>query len=301
MQTKPEPKFRSGFISIVGRPNVGKSTLLNALVGEKVAIVSPKPQTTRNRIIGIRNAPDHQLVFIDTPGIHKPRTRLGEFMDQSIKDALEAIDMLIVMVDATKVTPQDHEAVKLTSSLNIPRFLLLNKLDLVRPQDLLPLIASFAEDSFDMILPISAKNGDGLDTLMAEIVKRLPEGPQYFPEEQWTDQTERQIIAELIREQALYLLSEEIPHGIGVEILSMKEETPELTEIFADIYCERASHKGIIIGKHGAMLVKIGSRARAQIEALLNTHINLKLWVKVRPDWRNSPSDLRTLGYTEKT
>lgn len=291
--------FKSGFVSLVGRPNVGKSTLLNALVGEKVAIISPKPQTTRNQIIGIHNGMHHQVVFVDTPGIHKPRTRLGEYMDKSVQDALQAIDAMVVIADASRADPQERETIRTLAQKQVPKFLALNKIDLVHPQQLLPLIALYQDDGFDAILPLSAKTGDGVDILMKHILSCLKEGPRYYPEDQWTAQTERQIIAELIREQALYLLQEEIPHGIGIEVLSMKEQSPTLVEIFADIYCERASHKGIIIGKQGSMLGQIGSRARAQIEALLGTQVMLRLWVKVRPDWRNSNNDLKTLGYGE--
>ncbi len=292
--------FRSGFVSIVGRPNVGKSTLLNALVGEKVAIISPRPQTTRNQIIGIKNGEGWQIVFVDTPGIHKPRTRLGEYMDKSVKDALQAIDALIVITDASRFDPAERDTVQSLSIGGVPRFLLLNKIDLVHPQQLLPRIAQYAEDGYSAILPVSAKTGEGLGVLMQHLLDALPEGPRYYPEDQWTAQTEREIIAELVREQALFTLQEEIPHGIGVEVLSMKEVSPTLTEIFADLYCEKDSHKGIIIGKQGAMLRRIGSKARESIEKLLNTQVNLKLWVKVRPDWRNSRQDLKSLGYSEQ-
>lgn len=291
--------FKSGFVSIVGRPNVGKSTLLNALIGEKVAITTPKPQTTRNQIIGIHNGEHHQVVFVDTPGIHKPRTKLGEYMDKTVQDALQAIDALIVIADVSRKDPQERQTIRDLAKHSIPKFLVLNKIDLVHPQELLPIIAEYANDGFDQILPMSAKTGEGVDKLMACVLSHLKEGPRYYPADQWTTQSERQIIAELIRERALFLLQEEIPHGIGVEIRSMKELSPTLTEIFADIYCERPSHKGIIIGKQGAMLGKIGSQARAQIETLLQTQIMLKLWVKVRPDWRNSNNDLKTLGYSE--
>jgi len=292
--------FKSGFVSIVGRPNVGKSTLLNALVGEKVAIISPRPQTTRNQIIGIRNGEGWQIVFVDTPGIHKPRTRLGEFMDKSVKDALQAIDALIVITDASRSDPAERETVKSLAVGGVPRFLLLNKIDLVHPQQLLPRIAQYAGDGYDAILPVSAKTGEGLELLMQHLLGALPAGPRYYPEGQWTAQTERQIIAELVREQALFALQEEIPHGIGVEVLSMNEVSPTLTEIFADVYCDKDSHKGIIIGRQGAMLRRIGSKARESIERLLNTQVNLKLWVKVRPDWRNSRQDLKSLGYSEQ-
>ncbi len=299
----PETKapFKSGFVSIVGRPNVGKSTLLNAFIGEKVAITSPKPQTTRNQIIGIKTGADHQVVFVDTPGIHKPRTKLGEFMDKSVQDALKAIDALIVIADVSKIDPREQETIKDLAKTNLPKFLVLNKIDLIHPQQLLPIIAQYADLGFDAILPLSARTGEGVPELMEKVLSVLKEGPRYYPEEQYTPQTERQIIAELIRESALYLLQEEIPHGIGVEILSMEEESPTLTEVFADIYCERASHKGMIIGKQGAMLQKLGTRARTQIEALLGTQVMLKLWVKVRPDWRNSNNDLKNLGYWEQT
>ncbi|NLM85902.1 MAG: GTPase Era [Clostridiales bacterium] len=300
MTPSTKPAFKSGFVSIVGRPNVGKSTLINALIGEKVAIISPKPQTTRNQIIGILNKPDHQVVFVDTPGIHKPRTKLGEFMDKTVQDAMQAIDALIVIADASRKDPQERETIRALAQRNIPKFLVLNKIDLIHPQQLLPLIAEYAEDGFDEILPMSAKTGDGVGKLMEAVLAKLPEGPKYYPDDQWTPQTERQIIAELIREQTLFLLQEEIPHGIGIEVLSMKEVSPTLTEVFADIYCERASHKGIIIGKQGKMLGTIGTKARAAIEALLGTQVMLKLWVKVRPDWRNSNADLKNLGYTDQ-
>ena len=291
--------FHSGFISIVGRPNVGKSTLLNALVGEKVAIVTPKPQTTRNRIIGILNMPDTQMVFVDTPGIHKPRTRLGEFMDQSIQEAMKGIDGLIVVLDASKITPQDHQIVSDMKTMRVPKILVLNKIDLVHPQDLLKPIADFSEAGFDAILPISARIGDGIDILKQELVSRMPEGPAYFPTTMWTDQTERQFVAELIREQALFSLQEEIPHGIGVEVLSMKDLNDDMVEIYANLFCEREAHKRIIIGKQGSMLGAIGKKAREGIEKLLGKKVNLQLWVKVRPDWRNTPGDLKTLGYSE--
>lgn len=296
---KAAEAFHSGFISIVGRPNVGKSTLLNALVGEKVAIVTPKPQTTRNRIIGILNLPDAQLVFVDTPGIHKPRTKLGEYMDQSIQEAVKGIDVLLVVLDAGKITQQDHQVVSDMQATKVPKILILNKIDTVHPQDLLKPMAEFAQAGYDAILPVSARTGDGVDILKNELIARLPEGPAYYPTTMWTDQTERQFVAELIREQALFALQEEIPHGIGVEVLSMKEVNEQMVEIFANIFCERESHKRIIIGKQGAMLGAIGRKAREGIEKLLDKKVNLQLWVKVRSDWRNTPGDLKALGYSE--
>lgn len=293
-------QFHSGFVAVVGRPNVGKSTLVNRLVGEKVSIVSPKPQTTRNRILGIVGTEHSQVVFVDTPGIHKPKTKLGEYMEKSVQDAVQGIDILCVLIDASKPRPEDHELAEGYKGFKVPKYLLLNKTDLVHPQDLLPIISSFADAGFDMVLPISAKSGEGLDTLMQEIQKHLPQGPKYYPDDLWTDQNERQMIAEIIREKALMNLREEVPHGIGVEVLSVKEIRKDLTEIQADIYCERASHKTIIIGRKGEMLQKIGSQARADIEKLLDCHVNLQLWVKVRTGWMDSSSDLKSLGYWER-
>lgn len=293
-------QFHSGFVAVVGRPNVGKSTLVNRLVGEKVSIVSPKPQTTRNRILGIVGTEHSQVVFVDTPGIHKPKTKLGEYMEKSVQDAVQGIDILCVLIDASKPRPEDHELADSYKGFKVPKYLLLNKTDLVRPQDLLPIISSFADAGFDMVLPISAKAGEGVDTLMQEIYKHLPQGPKYYPDDLWTDQNERQMIAEIIREKALMNLREEVPHGIGVEVLSVKEIRKDLTEIQADIYCERASHKTIIIGRKGEMLQKIGSQARADIEKLLDCHVNLQLWVKVRTGWMDSNSDLKSLGYWER-
>ena len=293
-------QFHSGFVAVVGRPNVGKSTLVNRLVGEKVSIVSPKPQTTRNRILGIVGTEHSQVVFVDTPGVHKPKTKLGEYMEKSVQDAVQGIDILCVLIDASKPRPEDHELADSYKGFKVPKYLLLNKTDLVRPQDLLPIISSFADAGFDMVLPISAKAGEGVDTLMQEIYKHLPQGPKYYPDDLWTDQNERQMIAEIIREKALMNLREEVPHGIGVEVLSVKEIRKDLTEIQADIYCERASHKTIIIGRKGEMLQKIGSQARADIEKLLDCHVNLQLWVKVRTGWMDSSSDLKSLGYWER-
>ena len=293
-------KFQSGFITIVGRPNVGKSTLMNALVGEKVAIVSNRPQTTRNRIMGVMTRPTWQIVFLDTPGIHHPRTRLGEYMMQSVRDAMDGMDGVLVLVDATQVGEQDRTIVKDMATKKVPKLLAINKIDLLPREKLLGLMASFADLGYDAIVPISAKTGDGLEDLTGALVKALPEGPKYFPDDMMTDQPERQICAELIREKALAHLRDEVPHGIGVEIMGMTKENDNFMEIHATIYCERDAHKGIIIGKHGSMLQTIGSEARTDIEQLLGMHVNLKLWVKVRPDWRNRMDDLRTLGYDNK-
>lgn len=298
MQT--EKKFHSGFVTIVGRPNVGKSTLMNALVGEKVAIVSNRPQTTRNRIMGVMTRPECQIVFLDTPGIHNPRTRLGEYMMQSVRDAMDGMDGMLVLVDATQVGEQDRRIVQEMSSRKVPRILALNKIDLLPKEKLLALMESFAQCGYDEIIPISAKTGDGVEELAKALMAKLPEGPKYFPDDMMTDQPERQICAEMIREKALLHLRDEVPHGIGVEMMAMNKESDDFMEIHATIYCERDAHKGIIIGKHGAMLQLIGTEARRDIEQLLGLHVNLKLWVKVRPDWRNRMDDLRTLGYESK-
>ena len=298
MQT--EKKFHSGFVTIVGRPNVGKSTLMNALVGEKVAIVSNRPQTTRNRIMGVMTRPECQIVFLDTPGIHNPRTRLGEYMMQSVRDAMDGMDGMLVLVDATQVGEQDRKIVQEMSSRKVPKILALNKIDLLPKEKLLALMESFAQCGYDEIIPISAKTGDGVEELAEALMAKLPEGPKYFPDDMMTDQPERQICAEMIREKALLHLRDEVPHGIGVEMMAMNKESDDFMEIHATLYCEREAHKGIIIGKHGAMLQLIGSEARRDIEQLLGLHVNLKLWVKVRPDWRNRMDDLRTLGYDSK-
>ena len=290
-------KFHSGFITIVGRPNVGKSTLMNAMVGEKIAIVSSRPQTTRNRIMGVMTRPDWQIVFLDTPGIHTPRTKLGESMMQSVKDAMDGMDGVLVLVDATQVGEHDRAIVRDMAGKKVP-----NKIDLLPPEKLLGLIASFADLGYDAIIPISAKTGDGLDDLTKQLATHLPEGPKYFPDDMMTDQPERLICAELIREKALHALDAEIPHGIAVAIDKMKERPGKnpMVDIEATIICERDSHKGIIIGKGGAMLKKIGSNARFELERMLDSKVNLKLWVKVKKDWRDSDFMIKNFGYDKK-
>ena len=292
--------FHSGFVTILGLPNVGKSSLMNALIGEKVAIVSSRPQTTRNRIMGVVTHDHDQIVFLDTPGIHRPRTRLGEFMMQSVSGAMEGMDCVLMLTDVSHITGKDLELAGELSAQKVPKVLALNKIDLVHPETVLEATAKFADLSFDEIIPVSARKKTGLDDLTASLVRFLPEGPKYFPDDMMTDQPERIICAEIIREKALRHLRDEVPHGIGVEIMGIEKISESLTEIHATVYCEREAHKGIIIGHHGAMLQTIGTEARLDIEKLLDTHINLKLWVKIRPDWRNNPADLKTLGYEKQ-
>ena len=289
--------FHSGFIAIVGHPNVGKSTLMNAFVGEKVAIVSDKPQTTRNRIMGVATGDEWQMVFLDTPGLHTPRTKLGEYMIKSANDALEGIDALLVMIDGAACGPQDRQIVERMAQMKVPKALVVNKVDLMTPQTLAPLLASLNIEGYDEIIPISARRGDSMDRLKQTLIGFLPEGPKYFPDDMITDQPERLLCAEIIREKALRNLRDEVPHGVGVEMQRIEKLSDNLTEIHATIYCERESHKRIIIGKQGTMLGRIGSQAREDIEKLLGTHVSLKLWVKIREDWRNRNDDLRTLGY----
>lgn len=293
-------QFRSGFITIAGRPNVGKSTLMNAMIGEKVAIISPKPQTTRSRIMGIVTDENSQIVFLDTPGMHTARTKLGEYMMKTVQDALSEMEGLIVMVDATAVGPHDRTIVHELAGKKCHKALVLNKIDLMPREKLLGLIDSFREEEYDAIIPVSAKTSDGLDELKKLLVSFLPEGPKYFPDDMITDQPEQFICAEIIREKALLHLRDEVPHGIGVEILGFQKLSDRLTEINATVYCERDAHKGIILGKQGSMIRIIGSEARADIEKLLDTHVNLQLYVKVRQDWRNRVGDLKMLGYDNK-
>ena len=293
-QTLP---FRSGFITIIGLPNVGKSSLMNALIGEKIAIVSSRPQTTRNRIMGVVTHEHDQIVFLDTPGVHRPRTRLGEYMMQSVTNAMDGMDCVLMLADVSHVSEKDMELAEKASECKVPKVLALNKIDLVRPDAVLAATAKFADLGFNDIIPVSARKGTGLDELTSCLISYLPEGPKYFPDDMMTDQPERLICAEIIREKALRHLRDEVPHGIGVEMMGIEKVSETLTEIHATIYCEREAHKGIIIGHHGAMLQTIGSEARQDIEKLLDTHVNLKLWVKIRPDWRNNPSDLKALGY----
>jgi len=295
--------FKSGFAAVIGRPNVGKSTMINGLTGEKVSIISDKPQTTRNAIRAIINKEDCQVVFIDTPGIHKPKNKLGEFMVNVAIDTMNEVDVILYLVEATDVKPGpgDMHIMEQLREVKTPIILVINKIDLVEKEKLLSLISEYKDKlDFQSIIPISAVNGEGLNLVMDELKKILPEGPKYFPDDMLTDQTERVLVAELIREKILHYLSEEVPHGVGVEVISFKErEEKNLIDIQANIYCEKESHKGILIGKQGKMLKKIGMNARQEIENLLGSKVFLQLWVKVKPDWRNSNQMLKMLGYSE--
>ena len=299
---KKNNSYRSGFVAILGRPNVGKSTLMNALVGEKVAITSSRAQTTRNRIMGVMTRENLQIVFLDTPGLHAPRNKLGEYMMGTVQDALDGIDAVILMLDATDVRNADMEILEKYGSLPVKRALVVNKIDQVNSDTLAPLLERLSAQPMDAFVPISALKKNGLDRLVGQLASWMPQGPQYFPDDMVTDQPERVIVAEMIREKALRNLRDEIPHGIGVEVLAMENEGDEkrAVTIHANIFCEKESHKGILIGKRGDMLRRIGEQARGDIEKMLGQRVNLQLWVKVRPDWRNRAEDLRTLGYTDK-
>ena len=288
MEKQKGKGYQSGFVAILGRPNVGKSTLMNALVGEKVAITSARAQTTRSRIMGVMTRENLQIVFLDTPGVHHPRNKLGEYMMSAVKDALDGVDAVIVMLDATDVRPTDIEIIRKYDALGVKCALVVNKIDLVNSDTLAPLLDKLSVEKADAFIPISAQKKNGLDRLVKVLQGWMPEGPQYFPDDMITDQPERVIVAEMIREKALRNLRDEIPHGIGVEVLAMENQGDErrAVTIHANIFCERDSHKGILIGKHGDMLRRIGEQARGDIEKMLGQKVNLQLWVKVRPDWR---------------
>lgn len=293
-------EFKSGFVSIIGRPNVGKSTLLNTIVGEKIAIISNKPQTTRNKILAIYNSDDCQIVFTDTPGIHKPRTKLSEYMVKVANDSMKEMDVVLFVVDATAPTTNtEREIAANLKSLKVPAILVINKVDLVRKDTLLPLIADFSSlHNFEAIVPISAMKADGINALLSEIKQFMLPGPAFFPNDMITDQPEKQIAAEIIREKLLWLLNKEIPHGIAIEIAKMKEDK-KLTSIIANIYCEKPSHKGIVIGKNGNVLKKVGQMSRTDIEKMLDKKVYLELFVKVKSDWRNNNYLLKNFGYNQ--
>lgn len=292
--------YKSGFIAIIGSPNVGKSTLTNLLVGQKVSIVSPRAQTTRNRIMGVLTRPGFQMVFLDTPGVAAPRNRLGAYMLNAAYDSLDEVECVLFVADAASgIRERDEALLERLKSAKAPVLAAINKADIAKPEAVEAAKARLEKEGFIRdIVVISAKTGDNAGKLTDALCAYLDEGPQYFPEDMVTDQPERVIVAEIIREKALELLNEEVPHGIGVGVDKI-ETRPEgaLADVYATIYCEREGHKGIIIGKKGAMLKAIGSAARRDIEWLLGVRVNLQLWVKVKDDWRNKESVLRELGY----
>ena len=291
---------KSGIITICGRPNVGKSTLTNALVGEKVAIVSNKPQTTRNRICGIVNRGESQFVFVDTPGLHKARTRLGDYMVNVVKESVADVDGIMLLVEPiANIGGPEQQLIERIKVLGCPSVLVINKVDtLEHKEDLLSVIQTYGEaHDFDAIVPISARNKEGVEELMDLLEKFLPEGPQLFPEDMSSDQPERQMMAEILREKMLLCLDKEIPHGTAVEITRFAERDDEVVEVDATIYCEKNSHKGIIIGKGGAMLKKVSSLARKDMERFMGTKIFLQTWVKVKENWRDNPAAIQNFGY----
>ena len=293
-------EFRSGFVAILGRPNVGKSSIMNYFIGEKVAIVSNHPQTTRSKLLGVATRKDWQIVFVDTPGLHKPRTRLGEYMMKTAEDAKKGVDAVLAVVDGTFIGDHDRQILAELAQMKCPKFLAVNKIDIANPEKLMPQLAKLNDCGFDQIVTVSARRGDNMDTLLELISGAMPQGPKYFPDDMMTDQPERILCAEIIREKALNNLRDEVPHGIGVDMLKIAKVREGLYEMHADVYCDRASHKSIIIGKQGAMLKKIGTEARIDIEKLMGAKVDLRLWVKVREGWRDRASDLRTLGYADE-
>lgn len=292
--------FKSGFCAIIGMPNVGKSTLLNKIAGQKIAIISDKPQTTRNKILAIYSTDEMQIVFTDTPGIHNPHNKLGEYMVKMANESMRDTDVILFVVDASRgIRDMEREIAKNIDKLGVPCILIINKVDLVKKEDLLPMIADYSSmNDFQAIIPISAKEEDGVEHLIDVISDYIEEGPMFYDEDMVTDQPEKAIAAEIIREKMLWLLDKEVPHGIAIEITKMKEKN-KITEIYATIFCERKTHKGIIIGKNGEMLKKIGSMARADIEKMLDKKVYLELWVKIKTDWRNSDFLIKNFGYRD--
>ena len=300
---------KTAVVSVVGRPNVGKSTLTNKLVGQKVAIVSSKPQTTRTRITGVLSRGETQYVLLDTPGLHKPRSRLGDYMCKVVTDTVSEVDVAVLVVEPIpNIGPAEESLIAQIKQHHMPAILVINKIDTVKKEELLAVIATYAAvHEFDAVVPISARTGEGVEELLTEIDKYAIEGPQLFPEDMVSDQPERQLVAEIIREKMLRLLDREVPHGVAVGIERWNEREDGLVEINAVIYCEKAtiycektSHKGIIIGKRGAMLKEIGQQARADIERMLDAKVFLELWVKVKEGWRNNQYQMRNFGYEDQ-
>ena len=295
-------KTKSGMIAIVGRPNVGKSTLTNALVGEKIAIVTNKPQTTRNRICAILNRGESQFVFLDTPGLHRARTRLGEYMVGVVRQSVADVDAVLLLVEhIANVGAPEEELIQRIKALDMPAVLAVNKIDTVKKDELLAVIQTYAQaHAFAAIVPISAKDGEGVDELLEVLERFLPEGPRLFPEDMITDQPERQVCAEIVREKLLLCLDKEIPHGTAVEVTKFSQREDGMIDLDATIYCEKNSHKGIIIGKGGAMLKKISTLAREDIERFMGEKVFLQTWVKVKENWRDQVNLLKNFGYRDE-
>ena len=293
---------KTAMITIAGRPNVGKSTLINALVGEKIAIVSSKPQTTRNRIYGVVNRGDTQYIFLDTPGLHRARTRLGDYMVKVVKESVADVDAVCLLVEPiAKAGAAEQELIARIKEEGLPSVLVINKIDTVEKDALLAVIAAYsALHDFDAVIPISAQQQDGLDILMEQLGRYAAEGPQLFPDGMTTDQPERQIVAEIVREKLLRNLDKEIPHGTAVEVTKFSERDSGIIDLDVTIYCEKASHKGIIIGKNGAMLKKISSHAREDIERFMGAKVYMETWVKVKENWRDNLNYIRSFGYDEQ-
>lgn len=297
-----ESKFKSGFVALIGRPNVGKSTLLNQVLGQKVAIMSDVPQTTRNKIQGIYTTKDAQIVFIDTPGVHKPQTKLGDFMERSTMSTLGDVDAVLFLVSATeKRGPGDDYIIKRLAKVNVPIILVVNKIDAVNPNDLPGIVDQYKDAlPFKAVVPVSALNGNNVSHLMSQLTDLMQPGPQYYPTDQVSDHPERFVIAEMIREKIFQLTRQEVPHSVAVDVTSIKRQDEKTVHISANIIVERPGQKGILIGKKGSMLKQIGTLARKDIEALLGDKVYLQLWVKVVKDWRDNKGLLREYGYRSK-
>ncbi len=292
---------KSGILSVVGRPNVGKSTLMNALVGEKIAIVSSKPQTTRNRILGMVNRGDCQYVFMDTPGLHKARNRLGDYMVKVVRESVADVDGVLLLVEPiANIGAPEGELIARAAQLGVPTVLVINKIDTVKKEELLAVMEVYSRaHPFHAVVPVSARQGEGVDGLLDVLQDLLPEGPPLFPEDMVTDQPERQICAEIVREKLLRCMDKEIPHGTAVEITRFSEREDGILDLEATIYCEKNSHKGMIIGKGGAMLKKIGAMAREDIERFMGTKVFLQTWVKVKENWRDNITLIKNFGYRD--
>ncbi len=291
-------KFRSGYVSLTGKPNVGKSTLLNAILGEKVSIVTPKPQTTRNRLIGIKTLPDAQIIFVDTPGIHRPKHKLGEIIVREARGAAAEVDLIVFMAEPDLPGPGDKLIIKMLHDLEKPAFLVINKIDTKKKPQVLPVIEAYSSlYPFREIIPVSALKGDGINLLLTNVMQYLPEGPKYYPDDIVTDQIERFMVAEVVREKVMQQTEEEVPHSTATEVTQWSERKDGVIFVTVNIYVERKGQKGIIIGKGGVRLKTIGTAARIEIEQLLGTKVFLELWVKVRKDWRGNKLMLSELGF----